>query len=154
MPQVGDFIRSNVGPTPVVVVRADDGAIHVFENRCSHRAAEFCRPLDGNVREFVCPYHQWSYTLKGELQGVPFRRGVAGRGGMPKDFDPGEHGLRRLTVTTRGGVVFASYVPDIEPFEDYLGAEILREFDATFDGRALPIPSWSRSVCWSRATNP
>ena len=46
VPKVGDFIRSNVGPTPVVVVRADDGSINVVENRCSHRAAEFCRELN------------------------------------------------------------------------------------------------------------
>ena len=41
LPNTGDFIRSNVGPTPVVVARAEDGSINVFENRCSHRAAEY-----------------------------------------------------------------------------------------------------------------
>jgi phenylpropionate dioxygenase-like ring-hydroxylating dioxygenase large terminal subunit len=62
IPNPGDFIRSNVGPTPVVVARGQDGAIHVVENRCAHRAAEFCRELTGNTREFVCPYHQWTYA--------------------------------------------------------------------------------------------
>lgn len=131
----GDFIRSNVGPTPVVVSRAEDGSINVFENRCSHRAAEFCRDLRGNAKEFVCPYHQWSYDLKGNLAGVPFRRGVNGAGGMPKEFKNSEHGLKRLNVTTHRGVVFASYCDDMEPFADYLGPEVLAEFEATFDGR-------------------
>ncbi|QRG05948.1 FAD-dependent oxidoreductase [Xanthobacter dioxanivorans] len=135
----GDFIRSNVGPTPVVVARAEDGTIHAFENRCAHRAAEFCRDLSGNAREFVCPYHQWSYDLKGNLVGVPFRRGVDGKGGMPKDFKPADHGLRQLNVTTHRGVVFASYVDDMESFPDYLGPEVLREFEATFDGRKLKL---------------
>ena len=139
IPNPGDFIRSNVGPTPVVVSRAEDGRVHVFENRCSHRAAEFCRELSGNVREFVCPYHQWTYDLTGGLQGVPFRRGVAGAGGMPADFDPALHGARRLNVTTHRGVVFASYVEDMEPLAEYLGPEILREFEATFDGREIEI---------------
>src|SRR5215813_6334014 len=76
----GDYIRSNVGPTPVVVARAEDGSITVVENRCMHRAAEFCRELSGTAKEFICPYHQWTY-LKGNLIGVPFRRGVAGKGG-------------------------------------------------------------------------
>ena len=71
IPNAGDFIRSNVGPTPVVVSRAKDGGIAVFENRCVHRAAEFCRELTGNVKEFVCPYHQWTYDLKGQLIGAP-----------------------------------------------------------------------------------
>jgi anthranilate 1,2-dioxygenase large subunit len=135
VPNPGDFIRSNVGPTPVVVSRAEDGTINVFENRCMHRAAEFCRELSGNAKEFVCPYHQWSYDLKGNLAGVPFRRGVNGKGGMPASFKPSEHGLKRLKVTEHRGVVFASYCEDMEPLADYLGPEILQEFEATFDGR-------------------
>jgi anthranilate 1,2-dioxygenase large subunit len=139
IPKVGDFIRSNVGPTPVVVSRAEDGSISVFENRCTHRAAEFCREMDGNVKEFVCPYHQWTYDLKGNLAGVPFRRGVNGQGGMPADFDVSKHGLRQLNVTTHRGVVFASYAKDMESFPEYLGPEVLREFEATFDGRKMTI---------------
>src|ERR1700692_4713792 len=34
---VGDFIRSNVGPTPIVVTRAADGAVHVVQKRAAHR---------------------------------------------------------------------------------------------------------------------
>jgi apoptosis-inducing factor 3 len=144
VPKTGDFVRSNVGPTPVVVSRAADGSIHVFENRCSHRAAEFCRELSGNVNEFVCPYHQWTYDLQGNLAGVPFRRGVAGKGGMPADFDTAQHGPRRLRVATHRGVVFASYSDEVEPFTDYLGAEVLREFEATFDGRKLKLLGYYR----------
>jgi apoptosis-inducing factor 3 len=131
----GDFIRSNVGPTPVVVARAEDGSINVFENRCSHRASEFCRELSGAAKEFVCPYHQWTYDLKGNIIGIPFRRGVGGKGGMPVDFKAEDHGPRRLNVTTHRGVVFASYADDMESLADYLGPEVLREFEATFDGR-------------------
>src|SRR5580704_4708176 len=139
VPKAGDFIRSHVGPTPIVVARGDDGSINAFENRCMHRAAEFCRVLSGNAKEFICPYHQWTYDLKGNLIGVPFRRGVAGKGGMPADFKVQEHGLRTLNVTTHRGVVFASYDDDMEAFPDYLGPEVLREFEATFDGRKLTV---------------
>ena len=135
----GDFIRSNVGPTPVVVARAEDGSINVFENRCRHRAAEYCRELSGTTKEFVCPYHQWTYSLKGDLIGVPFRWGVAGKGGMPADFRLESHGLRKLNVTTHRGVVFASYAEKMESFADYLGPEVLSEFEATFDGRKLKV---------------
>src|SRR5262249_52098878 len=139
IPNAGDFIRSNIGPTPVVVVRAEDGSITVVENRCRHRAAEFCRELDGTVKEFVCPYHQWTYDLKGSLIGIPFRRGVGGKGGMPADFRPEDHGLTRLNVTSHRGVVFASYATKIESLADYLGPDVLREFEATFDGRKLKV---------------
>jgi anthranilate 1,2-dioxygenase large subunit len=144
IPNQGDYIRSHVGPTPVVVARADDGSINVFENRCVHRAAEFCRELSGNAKEFVCPYHQWTYDLKGNLAGVPFRRGVNGKGGMPADFKTSDHGLRKLSVTTHRGVVFASYCETMESFEEYLGPEVLGEFDATFDGRKLKLLGYYR----------
>ena len=115
IPEPGDFKRSYVGPTPVVVARDADGSVHVFENRCAHRGAEFCRAQRGNTKEFVCPYHQWSYDLKGNLQGVPFKRGVKGEGGgMPKDFRNEDHGLMKLNVTRLHGVVFASFARDLE----------------------------------------
>src|SRR5262249_450462 len=78
LPNPGAFVRSYVGPTPVVVSRDREGRIHVFENRCAHRGVEFCRKSRGNAKEFVCPYHQWTYDLNGGLIGVPFRRGVKG----------------------------------------------------------------------------
>ena len=80
IPNPGDYIRSNVGPTPIVVSRAEDGSISAFENRCVHRASEFCRELSGTANEFICPYHQWTYDLKGNLIGIPFRRGVGRQG--------------------------------------------------------------------------
>src|SRR6202000_2384989 len=76
---------------------------------------------------------------KGNLIGVPFRRGVGGKGGMPADFKMQDHGPRRLSVTSHRGAVFASYATDIESLPDYLGPEVLREFEATFDGRKLVV---------------
>ena len=118
---------------------AKDGSISAFENRCVHRATEFCRELSGTANEFVCPYHQWTYDLKGNLIGVPFRRGVGGKGGMPPDFKMQEHGPRKLAVTSHRGVVFASYSDAMESLADYLGPEVMREFEATFDGRKLRV---------------
>lgn len=145
VPNTGDFKRSYVGATPVVVSRAADGSINVFENRCAHRGAEFCRHSQGNATEFVCPYHQWSYDLKGNLQGVPFKRGVNREGGMPKDFRNEDHGLRKLHVATRNGVVFASYAPDMESLEDYMTPEILKDFDVVFNGKRLKVHGYYKN---------
>ena len=145
VPNTGDFKRSYVGATPVVVSRAADGSINVFENRCAHRGAEFCRHSQGNATEFVCPYHQWSYDLKGNLQGVPFKRGVNRQGGMPKDFRNEDHGLRKLHVATRNGVVFASYASDMESLEDYMTPEILKDFDVVFNGKRLKVHGYYKN---------
>lgn len=139
IPNPGDFRRSYVGDVPVVVTRAADRAVHVFENRCAHRGVEFCRALRGHASEFTCPYHQWTYDLAGRLIGVPFRRGSKGQGGMPGDFRLEDHGPRRLRVAIRHGVVFASFSDAVEPLEDYLGPETCEHFDVVFAGRRLRI---------------
>jgi anthranilate 1,2-dioxygenase large subunit len=146
IPKPGDFRRSHVGETPVIVARDAGGDINVFQNRCAHRGTEFCRAVRGNAKEFVCPYHQWTYDLRGNLIGVPFRHGVRNKGGMPADFRLEDNGIRNLKVARRGGVVFASFAPDMESLEDYLTPEILKDFDATFDGRPLRILGYYRNT--------
>ena len=75
IPNPGDYKRTVVGERSVIMSRDAEGGINVIENVCAHRGMRFCRERHGNRKDFVCPYHQWSYTLKGDLQGVPFRRG-------------------------------------------------------------------------------
>ena len=148
IPNPGDYKRTVVGERSVIMVRDADGRINVVENVCAHRGMRFCRERHGHRKEFVCPYHQWSYTLQGDLQGVPLRRGVKQDGqvlgGMPADFQTRDHGLTKLKVATRGGVVFASFDDAVEPFEDYLGPTILGYFDRLFNGRTLKILGYNR----------
>ena len=97
IPNPGDFRRTVIGERSVIMVRDTDGGVNVVENVCAHRGMRFCRERNGHAKDFFCPYHQWNYSLKGDLQGVPFRRGVKQdgkiNGGMPKDFKLEEHGL-------------------------------------------------------------
>lgn len=148
IPNVGDYKRTVVGERSVIMSRSGEDEISVVENVCAHRGMRFCRERHGNRKEFVCPYHQWSYTLQGDLQGVPFRRGVKQdgkvNGGMPSDFSTADHGLTKLKVARRGGVVFASFDHGVESFEDYLGPTILGYFDRLFDGRKLKILGYNR----------
>ena len=149
VPNPGDFKRTVVGERSVILSRAADGTLHCIENVCAHRGMQFCRQRHGSgMKEFVCPYHQWSYTLSGDLQGVPLRRGVRQdgqvKGGMPADFNPKDHSLTKLKVASRGGVVFASFDHNVEPLEDYLGPTILAYYDRMFNGRELKILGYNR----------
>jgi anthranilate 1,2-dioxygenase large subunit len=145
IPNAGDYKRSYVGDIPVVVSRDTDGSIHVFENRCAHRGAEFCRAQRGNAKEFVCPYHQWSYDLRGNLQGIPFKRGLKKEGGMPKDFRNEDHGLAKLRVGILHGVVFATFSEETEELADYLSPEILKDFEVVFKGRKVKLLGYYRN---------
>ncbi len=148
VPEPGDFKRTVVGERSVVLVRDADGSLRVFENVCAHRGMQFCRERHGKRESFTCPYHQWNYSLRGDLQGVPLRRGVRQggqvQGGMPADFDPKQHALTPLKVASRGGVVFASFDHDVPSFESYLGPTILAYFDRLFNGRKLKLLGYNR----------
>ena len=148
IPKPGDFRRTVVGERSVIMVRDSEGHVNVVENVCAHRGMRFCRERHGHAKDFFCPYHQWNYSLKGDLQGVPFIRGVKQdgkvNGGMPKDFKIANHGLTKLKVAVRHGVVFASFDHDVEPFEEFLGPTILKYFDRVFDGRKLEILGYRR----------
>lgn len=148
IPHPGDFKRTSVGERSVIMVRDRDGTINVVANRCAHRGVQFCQKDFGNGKTFVCPYHQWSYDLKGNLIGLPFRKGFRQgdrvNGGMPPDFDLRDHGLITLKVEEYNGVVFASFDPGVEPLRAYLGPEIRQYFERIFSGRALTILGYSR----------
>jgi anthranilate 1,2-dioxygenase large subunit/salicylate 5-hydroxylase large subunit len=139
VPRSGDFLQTYVGETPVVAVRDHESRIRVFVNRCTHRGSQFCLEPRGNASAFTCPYHQWTFDLQGTLKGIPFRRGIGGKGGMSECFDPSRHGLEQLEVAERHGVIFASHAKDVEPIEDYLGPTILSYFDRVCDGRPLQV---------------
>ncbi|MEA2997075.1 MAG: anthranilate 1,2-dioxygenase large subunit, partial [Alphaproteobacteria bacterium] len=125
LPGPETFRTSNLGDMPVVVTRDRDGAIHAFENRCAHRGSLLCLKQRGEAREIVCVYHNWTYDLAGKLTGVAFRRGVGGKGGMPADCKPDQHGPRQLRVEVMAGLVFATASQKAPPIEQYLGPEIV-----------------------------
>ena len=129
VPQAGDFKSTFVGETPVILTRDSDGSLHVVVNRCAHRGALVCREMRGNRASLECVYHQWAYDLKGNLIGVPFRRGLKGQGGMPGDFDMSQHNLRQLRTETVGGLVFASFSETVESCRDFLGPIVVEQIE-------------------------
>jgi len=133
IPKPGDYKRSYVGETPVVMTRAKDGELAAWVNRCSHRGAEICRKTRGNSVVHTCVYHQWSFSAKGDLQGVPFRRGQRDQTGMPPDFDVKDHGLRKLRVESYRGLVFGSFSETVAPLADYIGPQMRPYIDRIFN---------------------
>lgn len=146
IPQPGDFKQVTIGDRPLVMSRDRDGEVHVLVNRCAHRGVKFCRQPWGNVKQFTCPYHLWSYDLTGKLRGVPFRHGVKGQGGMPEDFNRDDYGLEALRVSTRGGAIFATFSRSVESFEAYLGPTFLPLYDRIFDGRELTLLGYTQQL--------
>ncbi len=151
IPNIGDYKLTHIGERQVLMVRdrvapkdrGTDHGIRVVENRCAHRGVRFCQNPQGNARSFVCPYHQWTYKLNGDLAGLPFKDGVKEgdciNGGMPEGFDLKDHGLTKLRVAVLHGLVFATFSHEVEPLEDYLGPDVMPWLDRIFKDRSAEV---------------
>jgi phenylpropionate dioxygenase-like ring-hydroxylating dioxygenase large terminal subunit len=125
LPEPHSFVTTFVGEMPVVVARDAAGAIHAFENRCAHRGALICMQSRGKAERFSCIYHNWTYDHAGNLTSVAFRKGIAGKGGMPADARPETQAPKKLRVESVHGLVFGSLSKKSPSLADYIGPEIL-----------------------------
>jgi anthranilate 1,2-dioxygenase large subunit/terephthalate 1,2-dioxygenase oxygenase component alpha subunit len=146
LPSPNSFVASNLGDMPVVVTRDAAGAVHAFENRCAHRGSLLCLKERGEAREIVCVYHNWTYDLTGKLTGVAFRRGIAGKGGMPADCKPEEHAPRQLRIALFAGLVFGTLGHDTPPIEDYLGPDHVARIRRVMRAPVKPIGGYTQII--------
>jgi phenylpropionate dioxygenase-like ring-hydroxylating dioxygenase large terminal subunit len=116
IPNPGDYAVRTIGEDPFIFLRDDDGVVRVLLNSCRHRGAQICRAEMGNRREFVCPFHGWTYKNNGQLIGVPARsQGYRVLNTADWGLFPAPH------IASYCGLVFANLDPDAVPFEQYLG---------------------------------
>jgi len=127
LPKAGDYLTTYMCETPVIVARGEDHRLHVSVNSCSHRGLPVCRSDRGNAKRFVCPYHNWSYTVEGALHTVPQEKKLS------SPLDKSCLGLKQVPrVESYGGLVFGSFKSDIESLDEYLG-DMRFYLDCMFD---------------------
>ena len=138
----GDYKTLVAAGVPVLLTRGQDGEIRAFVNSCSHRGTAVATEPHGNARRFVCPYHGWTFTPKGELMGIA----------SAEDFgtiDKSCYGLIPLRVTERAGLIWGILDPKSTlSFDAFLAGydKLLAHFgfeDWHFhDSRILAGPNW------------
>jgi anthranilate 1,2-dioxygenase large subunit/terephthalate 1,2-dioxygenase oxygenase component alpha subunit len=79
----------------------------------------------GKAERFACIYHNWTYDHTGKLLNVAFRKGIAGKGGMPADAKPESQSPKQFKVETLNGLVFGSLAPQ-KSLAEYIGPEVLK----------------------------
>jgi choline monooxygenase len=100
IPSPGDCHPAGIAGKPVVVVRVNDGSIRAFYNVCRHRGGPLAME-DCSSRMLQCKYHGWTYTLDGQLRGVPkFDRTDL--------FDKKDYGLHQIPIRSFGGLLFVN----------------------------------------------
>lgn len=108
--KVGDYITVQLGKTSVVIIREAESSVRAYFNACRHRGSMICTSEKGSARRLVCPYHQWTYDLKGNLI---FAKN------MPADFDQSRHSLIPLQCEVVAGVIFIALSDDVPDFGEF-----------------------------------
>ena len=140
LPKAGHYVTSQVGDHKVIVVRGDDGDIRAFHNSCRHRGSLICKDDKGVSPNLTCPYHLWTYNLKGDLL---FARE------MGDDFNPNAHGLHSVHCRTASGMIYiclADDAPDFDAFAEksaaYLAPHDLENSKVAFESKIIEEGNW------------
>lgn len=139
----GDFIQAYMCETPIIVSRGADHKMYANINSCSHRGLPVCRADNGNTKRFICPYHNWSYGVEGELLAIPQERHVCTKP------DKSKLGLKPVPrLASWHGMIFGSFDESIESLDDYLG-DMRFYLDAYFDRFAEGIEIMGSPHKWT-----
>lgn len=145
----GDYATLSFLSALVFVIRGDDGVLRAFKNVCRHRAARLLDAPFGTCSSRVtCPYHAWTYDLRGRLIGVP---GADAYGSLDKD----KLGLTPTPLNECGGFLFVAFQDEPASFDAF--AAPLRDLFALYRTKGMNalgrITLRERNVNWKVATD-
>lgn len=109
----GDYFACEIVGEPIVMARSKEGRLRAFSNVCRHRASLI---VDGKGHgpSLRCPYHNWTYSLEGNLLSQPEFEGV-------EDWDKSEICLPQFGVEAWGPFVFVKQKPGAPSLREVLG---------------------------------
>lgn len=120
VPKPGDYYATDIAGQPLLMLRAPEGEVRVFFNRCAHRGARLVSALSGNCRGVLrCPYHGWTYRADGAVRTMPMKSGYADTG---FDGTRAAQGLAKVpAMAVHRGFVFVRLSESGPGFTDYFG---------------------------------
>ncbi|MBV9066062.1 MAG: aromatic ring-hydroxylating dioxygenase subunit alpha [Methylobacteriaceae bacterium] len=126
IPARGDYFVIELTGQPLIVVRDEADQPRVHLGICRHRGAIIAQG-SGRCRTFICPYHSWTYSLRGNLIGIPGSphplSGVEG-------FRNEDYGLIPIRCEIWAGFLFVTFNAEAPPLLEWLGD--LPEFFADY----------------------
>ncbi len=134
----GDFITTQCGNTNILIVKGRDQRLRAFHNMCRHRGTQLLRAVGKKQKAITCPYHDWTYSLNGELINIPEKEEQ-----FP-NVDMCKLSLHNASVDIWRGMIFVHPDPDTQPItkyfegvEEHLGphkpTELIEYEDSTYE---------------------
>ena len=122
LPEPGSYITLNDFGTPILAVRDKDARFRVFLNACRHRGVRVAGEARGKAFTFMCPFHNWTYSSRGELINIPREQDFG-------DVDRACNGLIELPAAEAHGLLFVHPQPEGELDVDALLGDLGPELD-------------------------
>jgi Rieske 2Fe-2S family protein len=129
VPEAGDATVIDIGTTSLILLRDDNEQIRVVHNVCRHRGSRLLNSGSTVISKLVCPYHQWTYELSGDLVHAPH---------MGKDFDKSCRNLKAVNFKSIGGLVYVC-LSDAPPDDIENMASVMEARLAPYDIRNAKI---------------
>ncbi|KDF01267.1 (2Fe-2S)-binding protein [Mycolicibacterium aromaticivorans JS19b1 = JCM 16368] len=123
VPKKGNYITRelpSVGPGTSIIIVNDGDEIRAFYNLCRHRGNKLVwndypgEEVSGSCRQFVCKYHAWRYSLKGDLTFIQQEQEFF-------DVDKADYPLKGVRCEVWEGFIFVNFDDDAVSLEEYLG---------------------------------
>jgi len=127
IPNVGDTYVYDIAGLSYIIIRTAADEVKAYPNACMHRGRALCDDHKKGLKVLRCPFHGWSWSLKGELKEVPCEWDFPS---VTKE----EYSLASVNVGHWGGFVFINPDPDCEPLADFIG-DFDRHFIIPFERR-------------------
>ncbi len=118
----GDYLSVQAGLNNIFVIKGNDGETLAFHNMCRHRGTQLIEGKGNAKNKLVCPYHDWSYDLKGNLLSLPKAK---------KEFpalDKACQGLKKANIGIWRGMIWVHPDPNslsidewFSPIAEHLG---------------------------------
>ncbi len=130
--ETGAIKPMEIGGTPIMLARGEDGHARAFHNVCRHRGtqlvAESCV-----AKTITCPYHAWAYRLDGTLRSRPHFHGP----NKVERFENGEAedlALYPIRCESWNGCLFVDLSGNAPSLLDWLGPFLDRTAQFDFSG--------------------
>ncbi len=148
LPEPGAFFTHDATGTPLLLTRDEDGNVHAMRNVCRHRGTRLVDAVRGSANAFVCPYHAWTYDLRGNLGHLPTVRSsplrVRDESSLVELPCEVRHGfLWVVPKPSREALSIASY---LEPFDEDLEAFELASHVVIARSESVHGASWRPSL--------
>ena len=118
VPNPGDAKPYNLLGIPLIVLRDMENKIRVFHNVCSHRGFKLLSEPCSLKNILRCPYHSWSYDLKGKLVATPHIGGLNIH--TSEKFDKSRSNLKEVSSNVWMDIIFVNINNNEVEFKEYV----------------------------------